>query len=371
MNKSRILIVEDDTGLVEGIRTILELDQYKVLTAENGAQALEILNTESTLPDLIVSDIMMPVMDGIQFLKAVRHQAEWTHIPFIFLTAKKDRSDILNGKRLGVDDYLIKPFEAEELLITIEARLKRHRVLSAAHESNISNLKRSILTILNHEFRTPLTFVVAYADMISHHDTSRLTDSELLTFLKGVGTGAVRLRQLIENFILLVELETGDAQRTFNWRKSVVTDLPTLLEEARDRQQQIEPFQQTCAIRVAGNLPPFVADREYLMVALCQLLSNAVKFSPKEESIIIGAEYDGAYLLLRVRDYGRGIATAELESIWEMFYQIDRPIHEDKGTGSGLSIVRGIVEMHKGRVEVVSKAGEGSQFTIRLPLNQN
>lgn len=368
MQRDRILIVEDDPGLVEGIRTILEIDQYDVLTANNGEQALELMHQTASPPDLIVSDIMMPRMDGLQFLRQVRQKPEWVSIPVIFLTARGDRADIQQGKRLGVDDYLIKPFEAEDLLVAVESRLKRRRALDNAHNDNVNDLKRSILTILNHEFRTPLTFIVAYADMIANHDRS-IPDEELLTFLKGVGTGAVRLRQLIENFIMLVELETGDARRTFEWRRSTITDTEAMLRDVRDKAMQLEPFPHSCVYDIDPDLPPFVGDREFIMVALGQLLNNAVKFSPPDRPITLGAHRRDESVCLSVSDRGRGIPPEQIESIWETFYQIDRPIHEDRGTGSGLSIVRGIVEMHRGKVDVTSTVGHGTTVTLRLPLN--
>src|SRR5262245_22614694 len=103
MSKARILIVEDDANLLDGIRTILELDHYTVLTADNGLHALQVLRTQPALPELIVSDIMMPQMDGIELLQQVRKESRWVAIPFIFLTAKGEKSDIQRGKRLGVD----------------------------------------------------------------------------------------------------------------------------------------------------------------------------------------------------------------------------------------------------------------------------
>ncbi len=368
MSRATILVVEDDPGLLEGIRTILELDGYAVTTAENGVQALDVLQSTPVLPELIVSDIMMPRMDGIQLLQEVRKQPAWVTVPFIFLTARSSKADIQRGKKLGVDDYLIKPFDAEDLLVAVEARLDRQRALNDAQSGTVANVKRNILTILNHEFRTPLTFVVAYADMLNSHNTDNLTDTEMLAFLKGVGSGATRLRRLIENFILLVELETGDAARTYEWRRSMITDVPELFESVFERVAQIGSAPQIHNVDILAPIPPFVGDREYLSVALCQLISNAVKFSPPEKPVTLGAAVVGSDVHIWVEDQGRGIPQPELDQIWETFYQIDRAYHEDQGTGSGLAIVRGIAQMHGGSVQVESQQGVGSKFTIVLPL---
>src|SRR4051794_24358646 len=102
---------------MQGIRDILELQGYQVLTANNGEDGLSAMRSAQILPDLIISDIMMPRMNGYEFLEAVREEVAWARIPFIFLTARGERADIRAGKSLGVDDYMIKPFNAEDLLI--------------------------------------------------------------------------------------------------------------------------------------------------------------------------------------------------------------------------------------------------------------
>lgn len=362
-----ILIVEDDLNLLEGIRTVLELEGYTVQTAENGAQALEVLRHSPTLPELVVSDIMMPHMDGIALLTEVRKEPAWLTIPFIFLTARGEKSDMQRGRQLGVDDYLVKPFDADDLLIAVEARLNRHRTLAAAHHSEMEDLKRRILTILNHEFRTPLTFVVAYADMLNTGETSNLSSEELLTFLRGVNIGAGRLRRLIENFIHLVEMETGDAHQTYQVRRAPISDIVAVLQSAHSAVFQ-EGVRHSCTFDVADGIPVFVADAEYLRMALVQLLDNAVKFSRPEQPIILGARANSSEIHFWVRDCGRGIPAAEQDHIWDLFYQIDRAFHEDQGTGSGLAIVRGVAELHGGRVECLSEPNAGSTFTMILPL---
>jgi signal transduction histidine kinase len=370
MSKAQVLIVEDDVNLLEGIRDILELDEYAVLTAENGEEGLKVLHSQPTPPDLIVSDIMMPRMDGIQFFKEVRKQERWLTIPFIFLTAKGEKVDIQRGKRLGVDDYVVKPFDATDLLIAIESRLERNRVLNELHVGELSDLKRKILTILNHEFRTPLTFVVAYADMLNNHNNERLSDSEMLTFLKGVSTGADRLRKLIENFILLVELETRDAHDLYEMRKGVINDLRDLIHAAVDRYQKTAPQTVNCIIEVEDAIPPFIGEREYLTKAILQLIDNAVKFSQENKQskpVTVGAWLKDGEIHIWVKDQGRGIPPNELSNIWQSFYQINRALHEDQGAGAGLAIVRAITEMHSGRVQVDSQEGVGSTFYMILP----
>jgi signal transduction histidine kinase len=370
--KPRLLVVEDDVHLLEGVQSVLEIEGYQVTIAENGAEALKLLNDESLKPDLIVSDIMMPHMDGLTFLNEVRKDPRWVSIPFIFLTARGEKADIHQGKRLGVDDYIIKPFDTEDLLVAVEARLRRHEALHEAQTSAVSAVKRSILNVLNHEFRTPLTYIVAYADMLNQPDAQDLSGEELISFLNGVNSGAMRLRRLVENFIQLVELESGDAERTYAARKSTVENVGEIFSLAVQQLHAGLPDRPMNPIltEVAADLPRFEADAEFLRVALMQLIDNAVKFSPPMEPIHLGARAVDDEVLLSVTDRGRGISQAEKDRIWDMFYQINRPYYEDQGVGSGLAIVRGVARLHGGQVELDSELGKGSTFTLRLPIRR-
>ena len=365
---AKILVVEDDVSLLHGIRSILQLDEYEVLIAENGIEALRIMYEQTVPPDLIISDIMMPQMDGNQLLEEVRKEAKWIEIPFIFLTAKSGRGDVQQGVAMGADDYITKPYDPEYLRVTVRSKLKRKEHLGRIHADNVEQIKRNILTILNHEFRTPLTFVVAYADMlnISTDLNSLENGTEMLNFLKGISSGAERLRQLIENFITLVEMETGEAEHTLQLRKSIIKDPATFLKTVCD--DVLDDTNERCTITVDDNTPPFYADDTYLARALRHLIENAAKFSEKDTPINIHVRYEENTVVISVRDEGRGIPEDEHDKIWEMFYQVKRDIYEDQGAGSGLAIVKGIVALHGGNVGVESAIGEGSTFTIRLPI---
>jgi two-component system sensor histidine kinase/response regulator len=372
LRKAKVLVVEDDIHLLEGIRDILELDGYSVLTAENGNHGLEVLHNQTSPPDLIVSDIMMPKMDGIQFLKEVRKESRWLDIPFIFLTAKGEKSDYQKGMRLGVDDYVVKPYDPGDLLVKIQSRLERLRDLRKRHAEVMGNLKKQILTMLNHEFRTPLTFVVAYADMLNEPN---IDQKDVLSYLKGVSDGAERLRNLIENFILLVEIETGDIQNTYNWRKRPVENVSEIFNAAVERVKLFEMSKpRSIETRVESGIPVFEGDPEYLTTAVCHFLQNAIKFHQTEattpNAIAAGANVRDGKLVLWVKDEGRGIPKMELDSVWQSFYQIDRARNEDQGAGAGLAIVRGIAELHGGTVSVISEPDKGSTFEIILPLEK-
>ncbi len=146
-NKETILIVEDNQILREGLRDILSYEGFTILTAVHGQDALDQMGTIT--PDLILSDISMPEMDGITFFKSVRSHSDWVTIPFVFLTARGEKEDVLTGKNLGAEDYLIKPLSREELLTAVRGRLNRSRQirvaqLQQAYEASLTVLANAI-----------------------------------------------------------------------------------------------------------------------------------------------------------------------------------------------------------------------------------
>jgi len=364
MTENRLLVVEDDTALLEGLRDILELSGYQVRTARNGVEGLAVL--ANYLPDLIVSDINMPRMDGYEFYSQVRARPDWVSVPFIFLTAKSEKADVRRGKMLGADDYVTKPFEEDDLLVAVQAKLNRRAQLDAAHSRQVAELKRSILTTLNHEFRTPLTYITTYTDMLGNENIST---EEFKEFMRGIQAGSDRLRRLVEDFILLVELQTGEAKQTYDRRCARVPDLSLLLHMAVERVRgQAEARHVRLTEDLPSRLPPVLADREYLLDAVLRLLDNAIKFSRKEGgTVTLRASAGGPGVRIEVVDDGVGMPSGQLAQIFDVFYQIDRAKQEQQGSGSGLAIAQSIVQLHGGAIRATSAPGEGSTFTIELP----
>jgi two-component system sensor histidine kinase/response regulator len=367
MAKGLVLVVEDNSIMLEGIRDTLEMDGYQVVTALDGLEALERL--EQHHPDLIVSDIMMPRLDGYQFFSAVRANSKWVDIPFVFLTAKNQRVDVRLGKQLGADDYLTKPFEAEDLLVVVQAKLERAAVLRASAELEISKLKQNILNTLSHEFRTPLTYIRGYLDLILDEGPERLGIDDLGSFLQRVKRGSDRLSALVDDFIFMVMLETGEIAAAYRLNQTYVEDICELIQavvaektpEAQQRDVRLE-------IDVIPPLPGTVLHVGYIQNALGRLLDNAIKFSRKGERVVVRVRADEEWIDIAVQDRGIGIAPKEIPHLFKRFHQIDREQQEQQGIGAGLVIVKGIVDIHGGRVEVQSRVGQGSTFKLILPV---
>lgn len=369
MASSLILVVEDNLALLEGIQDLLEVSGYRVMIAESAEQALSLLGESQ--PDLIISDIMMPGMDGYQLYEEVRKRNELVDVPFVFLTARGDKSDIRRGKELGADDYITKPFEEEDLLVVVRAKLARRRAIEQRLDARFTDLKRTILNTLSHEFRTPLTYVLNYAELLES-EGDEISSEEFQQFMQGIHRGAERLNRLVTDFITLVELETGEVETVYRHRRRELQDVgPWLRVVVRRQEDAARKRNLDLVLDVPDDLPVIMADERYLADAIGRLVENAIKFSKStSRAIYVTARADERELQISVRDEGVGIRKEEVASLFSVFHQVDRQKLEQQGAGSGLAICRGLVGLHQGEVSVESEPGVGSTFTIRLPITQ-
>lgn len=366
-----ILVVDDHEPLLTAVKIILEDHGYKVLTATDGLKALEVM--DQVRPDLIIADVMMPRMDGFALYEAVRARPEWMAIPFIFLTAKTEKEDRLRGKELGAEDYIIKPFDPQELLAAVEGRLKRARAIQEASEARFEQLKQQIASVLSHELRTPLTYVRGYTELALEQIQDVPSSLEgIQDFLQGIKRGADRLNRLVEDLLLIVQIDTGRIAEEFNM---MVCNNPALeaVLEATVQQYQGYAAEQGVELKLVTEQPlPPVRLCEHLFVnALGRLIDNGIKFSQikhnREKQVIVSARRTEGWVEITVEDKGIGIPTDELSHLFERFRQINRDRMEQQGTGLGLAIAKELIKLHGGDIVAESVYGQGSRFTIRLP----
>jgi two-component system sensor histidine kinase/response regulator len=359
----RILVVEDDTSMLQGICDALDVAGYETQPASSGAQALACL--EQAQFDLILSDIMMPGIDGYELFEKVRSNMSWTAVPFIFLTAKGQKTDIRLGKKMGADDYLVKPFDVEDLLITVQSKLERARALQHVAAAELKQLKQSILNTLSHEFRTPLTYISGYVELLQDNDIS---SEEFKLFLENIRKGSDRLRRLVEDFLFVVALETGEANSSYQLERKLYDDLTTYLAHLLDT---LEERATARDISLKRELPdhalPVYCHINYILDAVKRLVDNGIKFSKPDGIVVVRAWANDAQVHIAVSDEGIGISPERQAKLFERFSQIDRETMEQPGTGIGLFIVKNIVTLHEGDIRVSSTPGMGSTFTIDLP----
>lgn len=367
MSGQCILVVEDVESLLAGIQDVLEAEGYTVLTATDGMKALQAM--EERRPDLIVADIMMPRMDGYALYEAVRARPEWVPIPFIFLTAKAEKEDVLKGKDMGAEDYITKPFEHHELLVVVRARLGRARAIREVTEAEFDQLKQQIVTALSHEMRTPLTYVRGYTEL-ALDDVSSLSSDALQEFLSGIKRGADRLTLLVEDFLLLIRLDTGQAAEEFRILACMHHNLDAILKRTvRQHEEQATAHGVTLETIVEPDLPPVRLCEPLFVDALGRLIENGIKFSRGEgKRVTVSARAVDDSVEVAVADEGVGVPPEEIPHLFERFRQIGRDKMEQQGVGLGLAIAWELIRLHGGEITVESEFAVGSTLTIRLPV---
>jgi two-component system sensor histidine kinase/response regulator len=311
-------------------------------------------------------------MDGFTLCKHVRAKPTLSHVPFIFLTGKGDRADVRRGMKLGADDYLTKPFEPEELLSAVQVRLRRAAEAQAAIARASTDLQDDIIRALTHEFRTPLSLIMGYTDLMEASG-QEMSAKDFQAVLHGLHAGSRRLMSLIEDFLLLSRLRTGWIAR------DLVQHPPSPLRPdqvvhlvAAQAQAQAAERNVSLVIDCASPDLPVAISHGHLREIMRRLVDNAIKFSNSlGGQVKLITRQEAGYWVLSVTDDGIGIRQEALSSIFEPFNQIDRAQMEQQGTGVGLTIVRGLVEAHGGRIEVESTPGRGTTFSVWLPSATN
>ncbi|MGD8397265.1 MAG: response regulator [Anaerolineae bacterium] len=368
-NRHIILVVEDEPHILEIVCLLLEDEGYRVLKAFNGKEAFEMASRE--MPDLIISDIKMPGMDGFTLCERVRRNPDMVQMPFIFLTAKGERADVRRGMVLGADDYLTKPFEPDELIAAVATRLSRVAETQAAIERVGTDVQNKIIRTLSHEFRTPLSLIIGYTELLEAKG-QEMVNNDFETVLEGLHTGSARLMRLVEDFLLLSRLNTGALARQIREGDpaSIAPD-PVVALCIREFQAEASARQVTLSVDLGATGVGVSLLQQHLVEIVERLVDNAIKFSKRSGGRVqVTTKHREGDWLLKVVDEGIGIRPEALPTIFEAFRQVDRSELEQQGSGVGLTIVHGLVEAYGGRISAESRRGEGSTFSVWLPATR-
>jgi signal transduction histidine kinase len=361
---ARILVVEDEAEIRDDIADALRYGGHETVEAGNGRDALSTLLREP--PDIVISDINMPIMDGRQFLETLRREhPEHDGIPFLFLSAFAERNDVIAGKKLGADDYLTKPVDHELLLETVNTRLRQVVRLDKKKQEELDGLRQSILHVLPHELRTPLNGILGFAELIKMELANTETKAEVIDYTDGIIDSARRLHGLVENVLDLVAVTTGS-----RFPQIRELSLASLLESCvQTRQRRAAEAGVEISLDLPADLAPVRSDEVFLRKAVIELITNAVKFTDAGGRVVLTVkDRDDGSIVIGVNDTGRGIDPAKLSKIGVAFQQGgDWESHGTGGLGIGLSLARAFVETLGGRVQLTSQVRVGTLAEIVLP----
>lgn len=363
---ARLLVIEDEAPLLQSILNTLHFAGFDVVGALDGAAGVELAKTYH--PDLVISDIRMPEMDGYGVLQALQANPNTASVPLIFLTAKTERDEMRYGMALGADDYIPKPFTLAELVTAVETRLAKQVRFTElqqqlAEVSKSEQLKSEMLMIAAHDLRSPLTSIRAALYLL----TTRFGDEFVASTcreLNSIEAAARRMEAITTNILSLERIQQiaeGDQILTVNLSELVTTVYQEFQEQAQQKTLSFE-----CRISPADIIVP--GDPFQLREAVHNLLNNAIKYTPVKGTVTVRLHQTGRKALLLVEDNGPGIPAGEIDLLFQPFHRVpSAEILRTDGTGLGLHLVKNIIERHRGRVFVESVQGQGSVFGFFLP----
>lgn len=367
---TKILVIEDEADIRDEVIDWLQFEGYTVIGAVNGQQGLERIYQET--PDLIVSDIAMPEMDGYELLLEVRLNPRFINIPFIFLTAVSDRDSVRKGMNMGADDFVTKPFTHAELLESIRSRLGKKTAQESQIQAQIERLhsdlteerekrllKSRLVAMFSHDFRNPLSSILSSSSIIRNYE-DRLTPERKRQYLDRIDGSVRLLLQMLDDMLMVAEMESGH----FEFSPQLF-DLNALIETILDEFRLIS--QGTHRLTFRTYLKNYIyADPKLMRHIITNLLSNAIKYSSENTEVTIIVEERDQQVSLMVEDHGIGIPEESLPLLFDAFHRAQNA-KSVSGMGLGLTIVKQSVDLHGGTIDVGSVLGEGTRFVVMLP----
>ena len=357
-----ILVVDDDKAIRDFLSDTLEYAGYGVITASDGLSAVGL--AEEHLPDLIISDVNMPYLDGFQMLERMREASQTNTVPVIFLTAQNNTSAMRQGMLGGAEDYLAKPFSPNDLLSSVKVQLKKRAVLEEKQQTTLRMLRKNITYALPHELRTPLSLISGYAHLLEM-DQGKRSPEDVMESARIIASASARLERLIENYLIYaqVELICSDPSELEAARNHVVKNCASVI--AASASHQAKKWKRADDLQLdLCNLALRISETDLSKIML-ELVDNAFKFSTPGTPVFVQSMVEEDWLYIVIRDEGHGM-TAEQIGLLGAYMQFGRELYEQQGLGLGFTVAKRLIELHEGEVKVNSKPGEGTTVTIRF-----
>lgn len=363
----KILVIEDEAEIREQVIEMLIFEGYEAFGAMNGRQGVELASISS--PDLIISDISMPELDGYEVLLEMQKHPQLKSVPFIFLTARTDKSFIRHGMELGADDYLLKPFTRAELLSAVNARLARHKTIRDTMRVEVEEIKAKIMRLVSHELKTPLASLT-FVQQVIERQLGQLSEAELADMIQKMRVGTDRLQHVVQQIIYLMQIENGiltrDSVRELGNEIYLSQVIPAAIDLARryayrNHNGEIKLDQRDMNAVVWGNAL-------LLKHAITEFLTNALNFSQEDRAITLNEWKSEGFVWVSLLDQGSGMSRDEVAKARHGFEQIGREAKEQQGFGIGMLVAQRIIEIHGGSLQMDSVVGKGTQVTFSLPM---
>ncbi len=349
-----ILVIEDDSELRTNIYDLFLSEGYNVKCAEDGLSGIQQIREKA--PDLVLCDLMMPNVDGYTVLEEIKKQPKTVEIPLIFLTAKTEQKYFRKGMRLGADDYILKPFDLDDLLESVRKRIEKREY----EKQKISKAQEQIAAKISHELRTPLVSILGYANLAQEEDDTE----EIRKMLKIVEKTAKNLHGKIEKFILYKDLvlrgsnDTGSAENNYTEINEKL--LYSFLSKIDNK---FKPIQRT---KFNLENKTLRINKFYLEKLIQEIIENGLRYSDTEQEVFVNGYLSGEYYCIDVIDKGECISDEKINSLSNL-KRLSENQYKEEGIGLGLPIAVKIIELFDGALEF-DKTNNCNTIRISIPI---
>lgn len=365
----KILVVDDDRLNIRILSAILKKEGFQVAEADSGEQAL--VAYSQFLPDLVLLDVVMPGIDGFETCRQLNAKYGERCAPVIFITAKNDSDDIVEGLEAGCVDYLPKPFKDKEVLARIRSHLQNQILLEQqlllVERLNKADLsKNRFLGMAAHDLRNPLASVRGFAGFLRDGTVGPLTTDQI-DLVNMIHDASQSMLDVVNELLDVATIQSGELK--LRLERHSLADLVAKAVKFTNIQAERK---KTRVELVNPEVSPVLSiDVARMRQVVDNLLSNAVKYSPPGATIraLIHLEPEQHACGFSVQDQGPGIPEGEREKLFKDFGVLStRPTGGEKSTGLGLAICQKIVQAHHGSIRVKNLQSGGCEFSVSLPL---
>ena len=359
-----ILVVDDIEENRALLKRRLARRGYEVTLVDSGQSALDAIAENEF--DLVLLDVMMPDMDGLETLERLRHTHARNSLPVIMVTAKSESENIVEALQMGASDYVTKPIDFPVAFARIETHLNLKRTNDALRSSET---RQAFLSNMSHELLTPLNAINGFSDLMAGEVLGPLGSAEYQEYATQINNAGEHLLVLISDILDITKIESGTielAEDTVDIAALVNACILMVREPADAGDVQLLTDLD------AEALPPLCADEMRIKQIVLNLVSNAVKFTPPKGTVTVRARFhDCRGFELQVADTGIGISAENLPKAFAQFEQVENTLDRKyDGIGVGLPLTKSLVEGHGGTLDLQSQVDVGTVATVNLPATR-
>ena len=362
----KLLVVDDVQTNVLLLKALLGKEGYGILVANNGQEALEVIRNEN--PDLILLDVMMPGMDGFEVAERLKSEEFRCEIPIIFLTALDDTQSIVNGFKLGVGDFISKPFRKEELMVRIKHQLSLVAARRIIEEKN-EELRKTIAgrdkmySVIAHDLRSPMASKKMLLNTIMMSVEKDKIDPDIFDMLEMSNKTSEEVFSLLDNLLKWTKSQLG--KLTVIPQKLDISGLADGVVEVMNSVAEVKHIK---LIRTDHESFFVYVDIEMIKSILRNLISNAVKFSNPDSEIKVGIKAEDGKVIVSVTDSGKGIKKEDQHKLLkDSTHFTTYGTNSEEGSGLGLLLCRDFARKNGGELWFESEENLGSVFSFSLP----